>query len=81
MNLSTEPVQLVLSLLYISLLDASFMFRVYAHDMIFNACFLFRFIDTRVLILTHHLAFITPLVEEFLTPLDLHVQILELGPW
>ena len=39
MNLSTEPVQLVLLLLYISLLDASFMF-LYActHDTVFNTC-------------------------------------------
>jgi len=37
-----------------------------------------RFIDTRVIIYARHLAFITPLVGEFLTPQDLHVQILEL---
>ena len=37
------------------------------------------FIDTRVHIYARHLSFITPLVEEFLTPLDPHVQIPELG--
>ena len=39
MNLFIEPIQLVFSLLYISLLDASFMF-LYActHDTIFNTC-------------------------------------------
>ena len=38
-------------------------------------------LDTRVLFSAGHLAFITPLVGEFLTPLDLYVQILEFGPW
>jgi len=39
MNLFTEPVQLALLFLYISLLDASFLF-VYAcaHDTVFNTC-------------------------------------------
>jgi len=41
--------------------------------------FWFRFIDTLVLIPAHHLTFTTPLVGEFLTPLNLHVQISELG--
>ena len=41
--------------------------------------FRFRFIDTRVLVSAPHLALILPLVREFLTPLDLHVQILKLG--
>ena len=72
MNLFTESVQLVLSLLYISLLDASFMFMcACAHDTVFNI---------RVLVLACHLAVITALIGEFLTPLDLHVQILELRP-
>ena len=39
------------------------------------------FIDTRVVIYARHLAFILPLVGEFLIPLDLHIQILELGLW
>jgi len=52
---------------------------VYAHNTVFNAYFWFRFIDTRVLVPACHLAFITPLVGEFLTPLDPHVQILKLG--
>ena len=38
-----------------------------------------RFIDTRVLIPARHFSFITPLVGEFLIPLDPHVQIPELG--
>jgi len=54
---------------------------VYVHDTVFNACFWFRFIDTRVLVPARHLAFITPLIGEFLTTLDLHVQIPELGLW
>ena len=40
--------------------------------------FLFEFIDTRVPDYARCLVFTTPLVGEFLTPLDLHVQILEL---
>jgi len=40
--------------------------------------FLFGFTDTHVLISTCHLAFTWPLVREFLTPLNLHVQILKL---
>ena len=51
---------------------------VYAHDTVFNACYLFRFIDTRMLVHACHLAFITSLVGEFLTPLNLHVHISEL---
>jgi len=43
--------------------------------------FWFRFINTRVLILARHLAFTTPLVGEFLTLLDPHVQISELGAY
>ena len=45
-------------------------FGVYDNDTIFNAYFWFV-IDTRVLIPARHLAFITPLVGEFLTPLDM----------
>jgi len=36
-----------------------------------------RFIDTRVPVPVRHLAFTTPLVREFLTPLDPYIQILE----
>ena len=32
---------------------------VYAHDTVFNTCFWFRFIDTRVLVPARHLAFTT----------------------
>ena len=39
---------------------------VYAHT-IFNACFWFGFINTRVLVPARHLAFTTSLVGEFLT--------------
>ena len=50
------------------------------HDVIFNACLLFGFIDTRVLIYARHLAFASLLTEEFcLTPLNPHVQVSELG--
>jgi len=45
--------------------------------MIFNICFSIRFIDTDVPDYARHLAFIIPLVGEFLTLLDLHVQIPE----
>jgi len=41
----------------------------------------FRFIDTRVPIYAYYLAFTTPLVGEFLTPLNPHVKILEFEPW
>jgi len=69
MNLSTELVQLVLSHLFIPSLDVSFLFMcACAHDMIFNACLWFRFIDTRVLIFARHLAFATPLAREFWLP-------------
>ena len=54
---------------------------VYAHDTVFNTCFWLRFIDTHVLVSAHYLVLITPLVGEFLAPLDLHVHILEFGPW
>jgi len=54
----------------------------YAHDTVFNACLWFRFIDTRVLIYARHLAFALPLTRVFyLTPLDPHVQVLELGAY
>ena len=62
-------------LLYIYLL-----LHAYAHDTIFNAYLWFRFIYTRVLIYARHLAFASPLFGEFyLTPLDPHVQVMELG--
>ena len=54
---------------------------VYAHDIVFNTWFWFEFIDICVHIPVCHLTFITPLVGEFLTPLNLHVQISELRPW
>ena len=79
MNLSTEPVQLVLTLMYISSLMSHSCLGVYAHDTIFHACFWFEFIDTPVLVPARHLAFITSLVGEFLTPLDPHLQILKFG--
>ena len=78
MNLSTEPVQLLLSLLYISSLDASFMFGCVCSRHGFQCILLIQIIDTCVLVPTRYFAFITPLVGEFLTPLDLRVQILEL---
>jgi len=53
----------------------------YAHSMVFNACFWFRFIDTCVLIPARHLVVITLLIGEFLTLLNLHVHILKLRPW
>jgi len=54
MNLFTEPVQLVLSLLFIALLDASFIF-LYActHDMVFNACFLYSNLSIHVCLSLH----------------------------
>jgi len=63
-------------LLYIYLL-----LHACAHDMIFNACFLFGFIDTRVLIFACHLAFTSPLTREFWLPWILmsRSQSLELG--
>jgi len=36
-----------------------------AHDTVFNTCLWFRFIDTRVLVPAHYLAFTTPLIVEF----------------
>jgi len=38
-----------------------------------------KFIDTHVLFYAHHLALILPLIGEFLSPLDLHVQLSVLG--
>jgi len=43
--------------------------------------FLLRFIDTCVPVYARYLALILPLVRDFLTPLDLHIQILEFGSW
>jgi len=43
--------------------------------------FRFGFIDTCVLIYARHLALILPLIGEFLSPMDLHFQILEFGLW
>ena len=40
---------------------------------------LFGFIAIHVLILARHLAFVSPLAWGVLTPLDSHVQVLELG--
>ena len=62
-------------LLYIYLL-----LHACAHNTIFNSCSWFGFIDTCVLIYARHLAFASPLAGEFcLTPLDPHVQVMELG--
>ena len=69
MNLSTEPVQLILSHLFIPSLDVSFLFMcASAHDTVFNAYLWFGFINTSVLIFARHLAFATPLVREFWLP-------------
>ena len=54
---------------------------LYSYNTVLNACIWFKFIDAHVLVLARHLAFITPLVREFLTSLDLHVQILKFKPW
>jgi len=53
----------------------------YAQDTVFNTCFWFEFIDTHVLVpaATWHLS--CHLLRSFLTPLDLHVQISELGAY
>ena len=80
MNLFIKPVQLVLSLLYILLLDASFMFMYSCtHDTIFNTCYF-------DLDLSIHMCFPCTLLGirhttrwGVLTPLNPHVQILELG--
>jgi len=45
----------------------------------FNTCFWLEFIDTHMHVPARHLALALPLVGEFLTPLNLHVQILEFG--
>ena len=81
MNLSTELVQLILSCLISHHLMPYSCSGKNAHDTIFNACFGFRFIDIHVSVYVRHLALVSPLIGEFLTPLDLHVQILELEPW
>jgi len=39
-----------------------------AHDMVFNTCLGFEFINTHVLISARHLAFVSPLVGEFWLP-------------
>jgi len=72
MNLSTKVVQLVF-------VTSVQLMSWCAHDTVLSACFRFRFIDTRVLDPARHLAFITPLVWEFLTFLNSHVQMSELG--
>ena len=83
MNLKSELVYLVLSIfIFDTLLDVSLHIYVLVMTMRFSIhAFLFIFIKTRVLVPARHLTFITPLIEEFLTPLDLHIQILELGTW
>jgi len=53
--------------------------HAYAHNTVFNAWLWFGFIDTLVLISARHLAFASPLAGGVLTPLDPHVQVLELG--
>jgi len=53
--------------------------HAYAHDTVFNAWLWFGFIDTLMLISARHLAFASPLAGGVLTPLDPHVQVLELG--
>jgi len=74
MNLSIKPVQLVLSLLYISSFDDLFMFGCICSRHDFQRMFLFEFIDTCVLVPARHLALASPLIGEFLTPLDLQVR-------
>ena len=46
---------------------------------IFYACLCLGLIDTHVLIFARHLAFASPPARGVLTPLDPHVQVLELG--
>jgi len=53
--------------------------HAYAHDTVFNAYLRLGFIDTHVLSYARHLAFASPLAWGVLTPLDPHVQVLELG--
>ena len=45
---------------------------------VFYACLCLEFIDTHVLIYARHLEFVSPLARGVLTPLDPHVQVLEL---
>jgi len=52
--------------------------HAHAHNTVFNAWLWFGFIDTLVLISARHLAFASPLARGVLTPLDPHVQVLEL---
>ena len=53
--------------------------HAYTHDTVFNAWLWFGFINTHVLIFSRHLAFASSLARGVLTPLDPHVQVLELG--
>jgi len=64
---------LILSYHEYSLLDIACYISTYflyacAHDTDFDACLWFKFIDTRVLIFTRHLAFASPLTGEFWLP-------------
>ena len=65
MYLSTEPVQLVLSCLFISLLDALFMFGCICSRQGFQCILLIQIYRYIVLVPACHLAFIIPLVGEF----------------
>ena len=47
------------------LLSLYLLLHACAHDPVFNACLWFGFIDTHVLIYARHLAFTSPLAEEF----------------
>jgi len=48
------------------------------HNTIFYVCLCLGLIDTHVLIYARHLEFASPLARGVLTPLDPHVQVLEL---
>ena len=61
------------------LLSFCLLLYAYTHDTVFNTCSFDSVSSRRVFIPARHLAFTIPLVGEFLTPLDSHVQIPELG--
>ena len=60
------------------------MFPLYAYytgalNPVLDAYYCSDYINIHILICTRHLAFTCLFVTEFLTPLDLHVQVLKLG--
>ena len=79
MNPSTEPIQLVLSLLYITSLDASFMFGCVCSRYDFQCMFFIQIYRYTCAYSCTLLGIRLTTRGGVLTPLNLNVQILELG--